>query len=123
MCVALQAEAPQALPAVLIGEVEVPHQVLCGGLVHVQLVGVLLVEEAHFLCKVEKVLVWKRLSGQGLFPHESMDIELGLELFTTSIGPGSIIRGGRLPRASIKSRLGTVKLPNQYPQVEIVQCL
>lgn len=47
--VALQAEAAQALPAVLIGEIEVPHQVLSGRLLHVQLLSVLLVEEAHFL--------------------------------------------------------------------------
>lgn len=46
---ALQAKASQALPAVLVGEIEVPHEVLCGGLLHVQLIGVLLVEEAHFL--------------------------------------------------------------------------
>lgn len=46
---ALQAEATQALPAVLVGQVEVPHQVFCGRLLHVELVGVLLVEEAHFL--------------------------------------------------------------------------
>ena len=49
MGVALQAEASQALPAVLVGEVEVSHQVLCGRLLHVQLISVLLVEEAHFL--------------------------------------------------------------------------
>lgn len=47
--VAFQAEAAQALPAVLVGEIEVPHQVLGGRLLHVQLLSVLLVEEAHFL--------------------------------------------------------------------------
>lgn len=47
--VALQAEATQALPAVLVGQVEVPHQVLGGRLLHVELLSVLLVEEAHFL--------------------------------------------------------------------------
>lgn len=47
--VALQAEAAQALPAVLVGQVEVPHQVLGGRLLHVELLRVLLVEEAHFL--------------------------------------------------------------------------
>lgn len=47
--VALQAETSQALPAVLVGKVEVPHQVLCGCLLHVQLISILLVEETHFL--------------------------------------------------------------------------
>lgn len=46
---ALQAETSQALPAILVGKVEVPHQVLCGGLLHVQLISILLVEETHFL--------------------------------------------------------------------------
>lgn len=46
---ALQTKTAQALPAVLVGQVEVPHQVLGGRLLHVQLVGVLLVEETHFL--------------------------------------------------------------------------
>lgn len=47
--VALQAKTSQALPAVLVRKVEVPHQVLCGGLLHVQLISILLVKEAHFL--------------------------------------------------------------------------
>lgn len=52
VCVALQAKTSQALPAVLVGKVEVPHQVLCGRLLHVQLISILLVEEAHFLQQV-----------------------------------------------------------------------
>lgn len=47
--VALQAKPSQALPAVLVGKVEVPHQVLCGSFLHVQLISILLVEETHFL--------------------------------------------------------------------------
>lgn len=47
MCVALQSEAAQTLPAVLVGQVEVPLEVLCSCLLHVQLVSILLVEEAH----------------------------------------------------------------------------
>lgn len=47
--VALQAETSQALPAILVGKVEVPHQVLCSGLLHIQLISILLVEETHFL--------------------------------------------------------------------------
>lgn len=47
--VTLQAKASQTLPAVLVGQVKVPHQVLCGGFLHVQLVSVLLIEEPNFL--------------------------------------------------------------------------
>lgn len=47
--VTLQTKTSQALPGILVGKVEVPHQVLCGGLLHVQLISILLVEEAHFL--------------------------------------------------------------------------
>ncbi|KAG7225335.1 hypothetical protein INR49_027315 [Caranx melampygus] len=54
--VALQTEATQTLPAVLVGQVEVPHQVLCGRLLHVELISILLVEEAHFL-QVDRKLV------------------------------------------------------------------
>lgn len=46
---ALEAKTSQTLPAILVGKVEVPHQVLCGGLLHVQLISILLVEETHFL--------------------------------------------------------------------------
>ena len=46
---ALQSKTSQALPTVLVGKVEVPHQILCGRLLHVQLVSILLVEKAHFL--------------------------------------------------------------------------
>lgn len=49
VCVTLQAKASQTLPAILVGQVEVPHQILCGRFLHVQLVSILLVEEAHFL--------------------------------------------------------------------------
>lgn len=55
VCVALQAKTSQALPAILVRKVEVPHQVLCGRLLHVQLISILLVEEAHFL-QAESVL-------------------------------------------------------------------
>lgn len=47
--VAFQAKTSQAFPAILVGKVEVPHQVLCRSLLHIQLISVLLVEEAHFL--------------------------------------------------------------------------
>lgn len=47
--VALQTKPSQALAAVLVRQVEVPHQVLGGRLVHIQLVSILLVEETHFL--------------------------------------------------------------------------
>lgn len=47
--VALQAEAAQALPGILIGQVEAPLQVLGGRLLHVQLLCILLVKEADFL--------------------------------------------------------------------------
>lgn len=49
MGVALQTKTSQALPAVLVGQVEVPHQVLGGRLLHIQLISILLVEETHFL--------------------------------------------------------------------------
>lgn len=49
--VALQAKAAQALPGILVGQVEAPLQVLGGRLLHVQLLGVLLVKEANFLPK------------------------------------------------------------------------
>jgi len=48
---ALKAETSQTLPAVLVGKVEVSHQVLCGRLLHVQLISILLIEETHFLEK------------------------------------------------------------------------
>lgn len=46
---ALEAKTSQALPGILVGKVEVPHQVLCGSLLHVQLISILLVEETNFL--------------------------------------------------------------------------
>lgn len=49
--VALQAKATQALPGILVGQVEAPLQVLGGRLLHVQLLGILLVKEANFLPK------------------------------------------------------------------------
>ena len=49
--VALQAKATQALPGILVGQVEAPLQVLGGCLLHVQLLGILLVKEANFLSK------------------------------------------------------------------------
>lgn len=47
--VALEAKTSQALPAVLVGKIEVPHQVLGGCFLHVKLICILLVKEAHFL--------------------------------------------------------------------------
>ena len=49
MGVTLQAEAAQALAGILVGQVEALLQVLGGRLLHVQLLCVLLVEEANFL--------------------------------------------------------------------------
>lgn len=49
--VALQAKAAQALPGILIGQIEAPLQVLSGRLLHVQLLCILLVKEANFLPK------------------------------------------------------------------------
>lgn len=46
---ALQAEAAQALAGILVGQVEGLLQVLSGRLLHVQLLCILLVEEANFL--------------------------------------------------------------------------
>lgn len=46
---ALQAKAAQALPGILVGQVEGLLQVLSGRLLHAQLLCVLLVEEADFL--------------------------------------------------------------------------
>lgn len=48
---ALQAKAAQALPGILVGQIEAPLQVLSGRLLHVQLLCVLLVKEADFLPK------------------------------------------------------------------------
>lgn len=67
MGVALQTEATQTLPAVLVGQVEVPHQVLCGRLLHVELISVLLVEEAHFLQA-------DRTSGHNWSPRKHTDV-------------------------------------------------
>lgn len=63
MGVALQAEAAKAFPAVLVGQVEVSHQVLCGRLLHVELVSILLVEEAHFL-KESQIEEMRRMRRQ-----------------------------------------------------------
>ena len=46
---ALEAEATQALPGILVGQVEDLLQVIGGRLVHAQLLRILLVEEANFL--------------------------------------------------------------------------
>ncbi len=46
---ALQAKTSQTLPAILVWKIKVPHQVLGGRLLHVQLICILLVEETHFL--------------------------------------------------------------------------
>ena len=46
--VALQAKAAQALPGILVGQIEAPLQVLSGRLLHVQLLCILLVKEADF---------------------------------------------------------------------------
>lgn len=46
---ALEAEAAQALAGILVGQVEGLLQVLGGRLLHVQLLCILLVEEANFL--------------------------------------------------------------------------
>lgn len=45
----LEAKAAQALAGILVGQVETPLQVLGGRLLHVQLLCVLLIEEANFL--------------------------------------------------------------------------
>lgn len=47
--VALEPKTSQALPAILVGKIEVPHQVFCGRFLHVELICILLVKEAHFL--------------------------------------------------------------------------
>lgn len=49
--VALQAKAAQALPGILVGQVEAPLQVLRRRFLHVQLLCILLVKEANFLPK------------------------------------------------------------------------
>lgn len=49
--VTLKAKAAQALPGILVGQVEAPLQVLSGRLLHAQLLCILLVEEANFLPK------------------------------------------------------------------------
>lgn len=61
--VALQAKAAQALPGILVGQVEAPLQVLRGRLLHVQLLSILLVKEANFLLKRRR-----RWSVRVLFP-------------------------------------------------------
>lgn len=48
---ALEAKAAQALAGILVGQVEAALQVLSGGLLHVQLLCILLVKEANFLPK------------------------------------------------------------------------
>lgn len=45
----LKAEATQALPGILVGQVEDLLQVISGRLIHAQLLCILLVEEANFL--------------------------------------------------------------------------
>lgn len=64
MGVALEAKTSQALPAILVGKIEVPHQVLCGSFLHVKLICILLVKEAHFL-HTEKTYM---LAGENSIP-------------------------------------------------------
>lgn len=47
----LKAKAAQALACILVGQIEAPLQIFSGRLLHVQLLCILLVEEANFLPK------------------------------------------------------------------------
>lgn len=59
VCMTLKAKAAQALARILVRQVEAPLQILSGRLLHMQLLCILLVEEANFLAKRKGVqLKW-----------------------------------------------------------------